>query len=64
MKEEELLELFLFFERKVVWIYNIMWIKIILNQASICIYIINKINIGSLQLMDTHNIDTCLFDNV
>ena len=63
MKEEELLELFLFFDRKVVWIYNIMWIKIILFLASICIYIINKINIGSLQLVDTHNIDTCLFDN-
>ena len=63
MKEEELLELFLFFERKVVWIYNIMWIKFILFLESIYLYIIYNIKSGSLQLVDTHDSDTCLFDN-
>ena len=63
MKEEELSELFLFFERKVVWIYNIMWVKIILFLESIYLYIIYNIKSGSLQLVDTHDSDTCLFDN-
>ena len=49
MKEEELSELFLFFERKVVWIYNIMWVKIILFLESIYLYIIYNIKFGSLQ---------------
>ena len=63
MKEEELSELFLFFERKVVWIYNIMWVKIILFLESIYLYIIYNIKFGSLQLVDTHDSDTCLFYN-
>ena len=63
MKEEELSGLFLFFERKVVWIYNIMWVKIILFLESIYLYIIYNIKFGSLQLVDTHDSETCLFDN-